>query len=247
MTEASNRDAVARELAELGEEPLSPEELALLAAGEDDNADIDTVARLHELAEPFAFDDLSELERAQSWKGVESRLPAIASATGTETGTETGTGTGTSGGAGGAGGRVRWLFPSVTLAAAAAAVLVLILRPPSDQGPSPEEIAEIGQQARTMLAALDDGRSDSERADEVAGHGAGVRQVLVHHVVVEALAQQPAADLRILGLGQALDGVDPPPAPDAARQLPQGPIGIVDGPRQGHRREQGELLMAADG
>ena len=53
---------------------IEPEQVEEIVRSSADDAETATVARLHELAEPLDFDDLSELERAQGWKGVESRL-----------------------------------------------------------------------------------------------------------------------------------------------------------------------------
>ena len=89
MSEATSnteqRERLERELGDqlvtLGEAPPSEAELVLLRGLADDsdsdtnptsstNLDIATVARLAELAEPIAFEDLSELELHRAWRGV---------------------------------------------------------------------------------------------------------------------------------------------------------------------------------
>jgi hypothetical protein len=154
-----------RELELLGEEPPSEEELALALdrTGDDhgddhgDHADIAVVSRLTELAAGERFESLSELELHRVWRTVEQRA---ANAEPAKT-------------IGGSGAR-RWLLAAVGGLAAAAAVLFVVLGPDDDarhadaQAPSSEQIAEMGEQVRASLKALDDGKSDSERATELA-------------------------------------------------------------------------------
>jgi hypothetical protein len=148
-------ETIARELAALGEEPLSAEELALLESESAlDQDDVASVARLAELSEPLAFDDLSELETHRAWRNVEQRVAPAKHAEVPRRG----------------GGPRRWLFAAVGLAAAAAIVLIVI-----DQ-PAPEHdaraVAEMGKQARetlhTTLQMLDGGVSDTSRAEQLA-------------------------------------------------------------------------------
>jgi hypothetical protein len=176
MSEATSnteqRERLERELGDqlvtLGEAPPSEAELVLLRGLADDsdpdtnptsstNPDIASVARLAELAEPIAFEDLSELELHRAWRGVEQRLPgARASA------------------------RIKikpWLFAAVGVAAAAAVLLIVVQsgRHSEDsrqaQTLSDKQLAELaalGDQARTALRLLDDGQSDTERAANLA-------------------------------------------------------------------------------
>jgi len=147
-----------RELAALGEAPPSAEELALLAEAGDltsDLADVASVARLASLAEPFACDDLSDLELHRAWRAVEQRSSAQAKPAG--------------------GGPRRWLLAAAGLAAAAAVVIVVLQPFPREQTagrddaqPDAERVAKVGSQARATLRTLDDGVSDSQRAERMA-------------------------------------------------------------------------------
>lgn len=174
MSEATSnteqRERLERELGDqlvtLGEAPPSEAELVLLRGLADDsdpdtnptsstNPDIASVARLAELAEPIAFEDLSELELHRAWRGVEQRLPGA-----------------------GASARIKpWLFAAVGVAAAAAVLLIVVQsgRHSEDsrqaQTLSDKQLAELaalGDQARAALRLLDDGQSDTERAANLA-------------------------------------------------------------------------------
>jgi hypothetical protein len=160
-----------RELELLGEEPPSAEELALVLDGTgDDLGEVAVVGRLTELAAAERFDPLSELELHRVWRSVEQRAaPAEPDATG-----PTGHGKQATKTIGGGGAR-RWLLAAVGGLAAAAAVLFVVLGPGRDEArhadakaPSSEQVAEMGDQVRATLQALDDGKSDSERAAELA-------------------------------------------------------------------------------
>ena len=85
-----------------------------------------------------------------------------------------------------------------------------------------------------------------ERRDQVTGRGGGVRRVLVHDRVAEALAQEPGLDLPPLRTGQPLHDLDPAPPVHPLRQLPQLPLGVVGLPGQGHRGVERELLVPAE-
>ncbi|NVB40038.1 hypothetical protein G6O69_19490 [Pseudenhygromyxa sp. WMMC2535] len=157
MTSPS-KDTIARELAALDEAPLSEDERALLESegALEGRAEIAEVARMHELAEPLAFEDLSELELHRGWRRVEARSAPAPDEQGS-----------TRGRAGG-GGRRRWPLAAAGLAAAAV-LAVLVLR--EGEGPSQTELAElaeVGEHARSLLEALDDGVGDSERAAALA-------------------------------------------------------------------------------
>jgi hypothetical protein len=145
-------ETIARELEALGEEPLGADELAMLA-GEaiDDEPAVASTARLIELSQPFEAPPLSELDRQRVWRTIEQRR-----------GTATG---------GDAASR-RWApWIGVALAIAAAAVM-LVLLPGDDEtsasGPSAAEVAEVGEQARSALRALDDGLGDTARAERLS-------------------------------------------------------------------------------
>ena len=152
----SNTAAIERELAELGEAPASAEELAMFDTLEQD-PEVASVARLAELAEPCAFDDLSELELHRAWRSVERRgAKAPAEAAPHPSG----------------GGPRRWLFAAIGLAAAAA-ILLIVTRPTDDEQlaqtqADAEAVAELGEQARASLKLLDDGASDTQRAEQLA-------------------------------------------------------------------------------
>lgn len=167
MTETQAKpEQIAAELAALGEDELSDAELAALADASEDPDEheaVATVVRLHELAEPIDFEDLSEFETHRSWRAVEGRLglgetgsaeaeaqPAAQQARG--------------------GSSPRLLFAALGLAAAvAAAVVLLVMNPEGSEGPTPsEEVAEVGAHAREMLKVIDDGKSDTQRAEELA-------------------------------------------------------------------------------
>lgn len=159
-------DTIERELAALGEAPPSAEELGLLdRLG--DHEDIASVARLAELAEPLAFEDLSELELHRSWREVEQRQQQSRGSAQPAT-------------AGAGPGPRRWLLAAAGLAAAAAVVL-LVVRPLAndegggtgrDGGGGPDgdaqQVAKLGEHARATLRALDDGVSDTQRAEQIA-------------------------------------------------------------------------------
>jgi hypothetical protein len=152
-------ETIARELAALGEEPLSAEELALLESESAlDQDDVASVARLAELSEPLAFDDLSELETHRAWRNVEQRLAGPAKPDHADTAPRSG------------GGPRRWLFAAIGLAAAAAIILIIVDQPASEH--DAEAVAEMGKQARetlhTTLQMLDGGVSDTARAEQLA-------------------------------------------------------------------------------
>jgi hypothetical protein len=165
MTAPTHPSEIERELAALGEAPPSAEELALLASGElDDDAEIASVARLAEIAEPIAFAQLSELETHRAWRTVEQRL-ARSTASDAEQldarpseqrplGPRL------------AGGPKRWLLAAVGLAAAAAIVVIIVPRSPPEL--DPEQVAKMGEQARATLRTLQHGASDTERAEQLA-------------------------------------------------------------------------------
>ncbi len=181
MSASSHTTEIERELAGLGEAPPSAAELALLAQldadgtdGADEVDDVVVVARLTELAEPFAFEDLSELETHRSWRTVEQRLARTdANAGDIEAGTEPQTEPSehrrpTPSG----GGPRRWLFAAIGVAAAAAIVLIVV-RPPTNETVAEtrvdaEAVAELGEQARASLKVLDNGTSDTQRAEQLA-------------------------------------------------------------------------------
>ena len=154
-------DAIARELAELGEEPASAEELALIEAGTlEQQPAVASMARLSELAEPYAFDELSELETHRAWRKLEQRVeqdqeaePRVVSEPEPAAGPAS---------------PRRWLFALAGLAAAAAVALIVV--PGEGEGGtlSAEDVAKQGESVRVALDALDDGRSDSTRARERA-------------------------------------------------------------------------------
>ena len=169
MTEPTHTtETIERELAALGEAPPSAEELALLASDDDDDLDalddLATVARLSELAEPLAFDDLSQLETHRGWRNVEQRLARPEPARATEPAANDSASEHPGGG-----GPRRWLFAAVGLAAAAALVLIVV-RPSAPEQPEldAETVAELGEQARATLKILDDGASDTQRAEQLA-------------------------------------------------------------------------------
>jgi hypothetical protein len=162
-----NTETIERELAALGEAPPSAEELALLAEDSFDHVDLDhevaTVARLAELAEPLAFDDLSQLETHRGWRNVEQRL-ARAQPDGRATTPVSEHPSGSSGG-----GPRRWLFAAIGLAAAAALVLIVV-NPSTPEQPEldAEAVAKLGEQARATLKLLNNGASDTQRAEQLA-------------------------------------------------------------------------------
>lgn len=180
MSESSpTTEMIERELATLGEARPSAEELDLI--GHADHVDhvghadhVANVARLAELAEPIAFDDLSELETHRSWRSVELRLAQRPNTPGPGPGRarvedehDASTPTG--------GGPQRWLLTAVGIAAAAA-VLLIVLRPfeqpkiaeAEPAKPDAELVAQLGERARVALNALDDGTSDTQRAEQLA-------------------------------------------------------------------------------
>lgn len=162
-----NTESIERELAALGEAPPSDEELALLAGELDDDDDIATFARLAELAEPLAFDELSPLETHRGWRNVEQRLAAAAH-TPDSAGAQSQTSE-QSASHGASPRQGRWLFAAIGLAAAAALVLIVV-NPSDPEQPEldAKAVAEIGEQARASLKALDNGTSDTQRAEQLA-------------------------------------------------------------------------------
>jgi hypothetical protein len=107
-------------------------------------------ARLMDLSRPYESADLSELDKRRVWRNVEQRRatqrPAIEVPSRSWT---------------------PWI--GVALALAAAAVVLVLL--PGDEtspiGPSATEVAEVGDQARSALRALDDGLTDTARAEQM--------------------------------------------------------------------------------
>lgn len=163
-------ETIERELAALGEAPPSAEELAMLAELED-HGEVASVARLTELADPLAFEDLSELETHRGWRNVEQRL---ARSSGEPTGEVAPSKRPTPSG----GGPRRWLYAAIGVAAAAA-VLFVVTRPALRLGPGKDEtvadskvdakaVAELGEQARASLKILDNGTTDTQRAEQLA-------------------------------------------------------------------------------
>ncbi|MFV8749579.1 hypothetical protein ACNOYE_03385 [Nannocystaceae bacterium ST9] len=152
MTEPlSQSEAIARELEALGEAPLSADELAMLAmqAGAllDDQPAVASTARLIELSQASEPIELSELGKQRAWRTFEQRrAPAPAPA----------------------GRPTRWApWVAVSLAIAAAA-LIVVLVPGGDEsagGLDAQQVAEVGEQARSALRLLDDGLSDTARAE----------------------------------------------------------------------------------
>lgn len=157
---------IERELAELGEAPPSDDELAWVhepsELAKEAQVDVATTLRLVELSEPLDMPGLSELETRRVWQTIEQRRakPKPDASTQHPAG----------------GGARRWLFAAVGLAAAAA-LIVIVISPDDatlvaprdgDAGPSAEQVAELGDKVRASLAALDDGKSDTARATELA-------------------------------------------------------------------------------
>ena len=166
-----NTESIERELAALGEAPPSAEELALLAGELEDHDEIATVARLAELAEPLAFDELSPLETHRGWRNVEQRLARVQApeqAT-QQQASEQSSPSGPSRGGSSPRPHGRWLLAAVGLAAAAALVLIVV-NPSTPEQPEldAEAVAELGEQARATLKALDNGASDTQRAEQLA-------------------------------------------------------------------------------
>lgn len=149
--------AIALELEALGEAPLSAEELATVRTGQlDDEPEIASLARLSELSEPLEFDALSELETHRAWRRVEQELEQDSSPAATPASAPLASPA-----------PRRWLFAVAGLAAAAALALLVVPRGSGD-GLSAEEVAQQGESVRRALSALDDGRSDSDRARDRA-------------------------------------------------------------------------------
>jgi hypothetical protein len=160
MTESlHSSDAIARELEALGEEPLSATELAMLA---DDDRDLEdepavaSTARLIELSRPLdpieLSAGLSEIDQQRVWRTIEDRR-APTDGRSSERRSR------------------RWTpWIAVSLALAAAAVMLVVL--PGDRGassrPSQAEVAQVGDQARSALRALDDGLGDTARAERLS-------------------------------------------------------------------------------
>lgn len=157
-------EAIERELAALGEAPPSAEELALLAGDDhsddrvDEVSEIASVARLCELAEPLAFDDLSQLAIHRGWRNVEQRLASSGRSHAADSGPSPS-----------GGGPRRWLFAAIGLAAAAALVLIIV-QPSTPEQPEidAEAVAKLGEQVRATFKTLDDGASDTQRAEQLA-------------------------------------------------------------------------------
>jgi hypothetical protein len=158
MTESLHTsETIARELEALGEEPLSADELAMLAGAEDRYSShgpsgpdwepaVASTARLIELSRPLEPVSLSELDHQRVWRTIEQRRSGDRASR-------------------------RWApWIAVGLAVAAAAVM-LVLLPGDDRdtptGPSAAEVAEVGDQARSALRALDDGLGDTARAERL--------------------------------------------------------------------------------
>lgn len=165
----SQSEAIARELEALGEAPLSAEELAMLGRDESDQLDhldrfdhepaVASTARLIELSRPYESADLSELDKQRVWRKVEQRRATASVVAGpSEPPAVEAPGRGWA----------PWI--GVALAIAAAAVMLVML--PSDEssptGPSATEVAEVGEHARSALRALDDGLSDTARAEQMS-------------------------------------------------------------------------------
>jgi hypothetical protein len=170
MSAPSHTTETERELEALGEAPLSAEELALLAEAGDladsDLAEVASVARLAELAEPFVCEDLSDLELHRSWRAVEQRSAQAKPQTEVQTQAKPA-----------GGGPRRWLLAAPALIMAAALVLVVLQpfsgeqtagRGDADAKPDAERVAQLGEQARATLRTLDDGVSDTQRAERIA-------------------------------------------------------------------------------
>lgn len=157
--------AIERELAELGEDGPSAEELALLEGGAvEHSGPVASVVLLSELGQPHAFDDLSELETHRGWRKVEARL-------GDEASKQAGDPSSTEPAAkpSGASSPRRWLYAAFGVAAAAALTLIVV-DPNGNEGSDgsasvdAEELAAMGKEARGLLDAIDDGKTDTERA-----------------------------------------------------------------------------------
>ncbi len=150
-------EAIARELEALGEEPLSADELAMLAADAlDEEPAVASTARLIELSQPYAAPELTELGAERVWRTIEGRRAPQARALARPAPSR------------------RWVpWVAVSLAIAAALVLVVVIPSDDDDSgerndPSNEQVAVIGDQARSALRALDDGLSDTARAERLS-------------------------------------------------------------------------------
>lgn len=161
-----NTEDIERELAELGEAPPSDDELAWVhepsELAKEAQVDVATTLRLVELSEPLDMPGLSELETRRVWQTIEQRRAKPKPDASTQQHPA-------------GGGARRWLFAAVGLAAAAALIVIVIspddttlARRDADAGPSAEQVAELGDKVRASLAALDDGKSDTARATELA-------------------------------------------------------------------------------
>ncbi len=144
--------ALRRELEALGEDPPSETELALIL---DDDPEVQTVSRLVELASASdPTEPLSELELHRGWRTIEQRSTGKRNAEQAPAASR------------------RWLFAAVGGLAAAACVLFIVLGPNGDDagidGPSREQVTEMSEQVHATLDALDDGKTDSQRAAELA-------------------------------------------------------------------------------
>ncbi|EDM81364.1 hypothetical protein PPSIR1_39275 [Plesiocystis pacifica SIR-1] len=162
--------AIERELAELGEDGPSAEELALLEGGAvEHSGPVASVVLLSELSQPHAFDDLSELETHRGWRKVEARLGDEAAK---RAGGPGSTEPASKPGGAGSGSPRRWLYAAFGVAAAAALTLIVV-DPNGNEGNQgseasasvdAEELAAMGKEARGLLDAIDDGKTDTERA-----------------------------------------------------------------------------------
>ncbi len=160
---------IRRELAALGEHEPSEAELAMLRdpLALDDDPDIASIARLSELAAAGSFDDLSQLEKHRVWRTIERRLPGEGSFEDqpSETGSRSGTRQ--------SGSSERHFGPWIAAGLALAATLALVWwgpwadRTAPSSGPSSAEVAEVGDQARAALRALDDGLDDTARTERL--------------------------------------------------------------------------------
>lgn len=157
MTESLHAsETIARELEALGEEPLSAAELAMLAGDEldlDDEPAVASTARLIELSRPYESANLSDIDQQRVWRTIEQRRAPMDVRREAQPSR-------------------RWApWIGVSLALAAAAVM-LVLLPGDDRdaktGPSKAEVAQVGDQARSALRALDDGLDDTARAERLS-------------------------------------------------------------------------------
>lgn len=170
MSEASpTSEQIERELVELGEASPDAAELELAAQPEaassealDAQPEVASVARLSELAEPLAFEDLSELELHRGWREIERRIDGAGTDAANEEPAQVSPGPG----------RWSYLAGLATVVAVAAALAFVVLQPSGElagpEGPSAEEVAKLGDMARSSLRVLDDGKTDTQRAASLA-------------------------------------------------------------------------------